>query len=237
MIASRVSTFVSPFSADSAEQSTGSMPQIFAARPQKLLRRSQTSKVRRERRAKPTDKFLIVTGSGCSSGARSRVGSPQPGPNPGGRTLDRCYTRHSRMQQRTVHPVTCLVVLAAFVVNLGFAAGGAVLCRDSGGQSRIEFACDHGHCDTLVQVEHDHDADDLCRCSECPCDDSSLGTDTIATRKNDRPQARAVSGFLCMKWEAAPTVVLPTPARFVAPLRSPRVDPQTLQLRTIILIV
>ena len=86
------------------------------------------------------------------------------------------------------HPVVCLIALAASLLNLGAAAGGAVLCQGPVGQSSIELACDHEHCGAAVGAEHDHDSGD-CRCSSCPCQDTPIAVDLAPPAKDDDAQA------------------------------------------------
>lgn len=79
------------------------------------------------------------------------------------------------MRARRAQPVVCLVAIAAYLLNLAAAAGGAALCREPAGEASIEFACDHDHCAASVESEHEHDHGfDPCWCSSCPCEDTPL---------------------------------------------------------------
>ena len=143
------------------------------------------------------------------------------------------------MPQRSLHHVICLIVLSAYMLNLGLAAGGAVVCQDAHGQTRFEIASDHEHCHTDTVEVHDHDADvqGLCGCAGCPCDDSSLGFDVVATRKDEQTHTWSPDNLLQLEWNPAHQVVLKTPTRFVATAGPPRITQPARHLRTIILIV
>ena len=92
------------------------------------------------------------------------------------------------MRTRPSHPVTCLVALTAYLLNLAAIAGGAVVCQDPAGASSIEVACDHDHCAATVDTEHDHDSG-RCWCSSCPCEDTPLALDVAPLLKDDDVRA------------------------------------------------
>ena len=88
------------------------------------------------------------------------------------------------MRARRTNPVICFAALAAYVLNLAAAAGGAVLCHAPEGDSSIELACDHDHCGSVVESDHDHEAGG-CWCSSCPCDDTPLPVDLVSVLRDD----------------------------------------------------
>ena len=135
-----------------------------------------------------------------------------------------------------IHPVIGLVALAAYLLNMAAAAGGAVLCFDPAGASSIEIASDHDHCTTAVESEHGHDAGD-CWCAGCPCEDTPLTADVVTMRKDDdvRGSTSDVSTFGFVPPFAAPWH---TVSRMVLADRAPPVLDRSLrQLRTVVLIV
>ncbi len=129
-------------------------------------------------------------------------------------------------------------MVAAYLVNLAFVAGGAVLCRDPHGQAQLELVCDHGHCETVTESEHDHDSDESCWCSACPCEDTFLGSTVTATLNRDEQKGRLASAFDCVPWYEEP-LASPNACTSIAvlPRPPPGIGQQLRQLRTIVLIV
>ncbi len=139
------------------------------------------------------------------------------------------------VRTRQTHPVIRLVALAAYLLNLAAAAGGAVLCQDPVGEASIELACDHDHCTATVEVEHDHDFGG-CWCFSCPCDDTSLVMDVALVLRDDdvRAGARNVLTITVPHFE---TVQRPAHQALRADRPPPGLGRSLRQLRTVVLIV
>lgn len=142
------------------------------------------------------------------------------------------------MRPRRAHPAICLVVLGAYLLNLVFVAGGAVLCRDSEFQARLKIAYDHGQCDTAVQVDHDHESSESCWCSACSCEDTPLGITLIATLNRNVDHETLASSCDCVPWYEELVKPPSAHAAFATlPRAPPGVAEQLRHLRTIVLIV
>lgn len=142
------------------------------------------------------------------------------------------------MSLRRAHPVICLVVLSAYLLNFALVASGAVFCRDSQGQPQFEIACDHGHCDTVPEINHDYNANESCWCSTCHCEDDPLGVAVLAVMTRDIDHGQLTSNAHYVQWYEEP-VTLPNAyiSCAVLPRTPPGVIQQLRQLRTIVLIV
>jgi hypothetical protein len=140
------------------------------------------------------------------------------------------------MRARRTHPVLCLVALAAYLLNLAAAAGGAVLCHDPAGESSVEFACDHDHCSTTVDAGHEHHPAG-CWCSSCPCEDSPLVMEAPPWHKDDDLRASAPDSATLGFAQHLETKTR-TANRVLLAGRPPPASNRSLrQLRTVVLIV
>ena len=139
------------------------------------------------------------------------------------------------MNARRTHPAICLIALAAYLLNLGAAAGGAVFCQEPAGDSSIEFACDHDHCAATPKA-HDHDVGG-CWCSSCPCEDTSLAIDVAPSLRDDDVGVSTLSSITVGFLQQFETQRRSTNRALLADRPPPVLDQSLRQLRTVILIV
>ncbi len=143
------------------------------------------------------------------------------------------------MRSLSVHPNLYFIALVACMLNMAATVGGAVRCEDPTGESSIEFACDHNHCEDTEfdgrtsnnQHVHDDDfaSDGGCNCStsSCPCEDTPL--EIVVAPLLGRDDATHVDQSATAPSPFDAEQIQPAGARF-ANLSSPRFH--SLQMKT-----
>ncbi len=151
---------------------------------------------------------------------------------------ERAYTQAQDVlvRARRTNPVICLAALAAYLLNMAVAAGGAVLCHDPAGESSIEFTCDHDHCAATVESEHDH-ASGGCWCSSCPCEDTPLPVHVVPLLRDDDVRASTPDSLTLVFVPRSETQRQSAHRGLLAVRPPPALDRSLRQLRTVVLIV
>ncbi len=140
------------------------------------------------------------------------------------------------MRARRTNHFICLAALAAYLLNMAAAAGGAVLCHDPAGEPSIEIACDHDHCAAAVESEHDH-ASGGCWCSSCPCEDTPLPVHVVPLLRDDDIRASTPDLLTLVFVPRSETQRRTAHRVLLAVCPSTALDRSLRQLRTVVLIV
>jgi len=92
------------------------------------------------------------------------------------------------MHTRNTHPFICFIILLAYFFNVAAMTSGAVLCQNPANGSSTEFLTGQEHCSTSSNVRHEHDSNERCMCTPCPCEHTPLVIDVVPVLRDDEFQ-------------------------------------------------